>query len=149
MDMLEWLASVLYYLFVTAGSVTLGYLVLRLGYADVRTFSKEERLGLAAVVGFAAALLSFLSDAVLASPEKFVAAEGYTTILLFAWAGVFFLAFKLYFHRTKGFLVVGVPLGKPLLKTSKPEELQEKTAEGFGESPAEILTGSLEPRRLS
>jgi hypothetical protein len=116
--MLEFLAPLLYYLFVVAGSITLGYLVLRMGYAEVRTFSREERLGLAAVVGGVLALVAFVIDAIVSSPEMFLAAKGYAATIMFALLGVFLFAFKLYFNRTGRFMTIGIPFGKPPAKQS-------------------------------
>ncbi len=59
-----WLGALLLYLFVLAGSVSLGYLVLRLSVARVRSLSMERRLGVSTLIGVSMMALALALDAV-------------------------------------------------------------------------------------
>ncbi len=90
------------------GAVSIGYLVIRITYPDVRIFSKEKKLGISALLGFLIALVSLLSSLVV---ESAVSKHGLVSVFVFAYTILAFTMMRLYFFfNSPSTITVGVPL---------------------------------------
>ncbi|MFH0922870.1 MAG: hypothetical protein V1811_02310, partial [Candidatus Micrarchaeota archaeon] len=122
MDLLSLAGVGAYYAFVLLGSVSFGYILLRLTYPDIRVGSREQKLGFSGLAGAGVVLAAVAVDYLL-SPTAFLAASGLFPIIafLFLLAGFFGLKTIMAVFSPK-FLVVGVPASQqvqePDLKTS-------------------------------
>jgi ribosomal protein S27E len=115
-----------YATFVLTGSVSFGYLVLRLTYPEVREFSKEMKLGASAVLGIAIVALAALVDYYFGG-QFFLG--GLLPVMIFALLIASLGLFKALsmFFRPK-YLTVGVSAPSPaavLQKKSGKEKLLE------------------------
>ncbi|VVB67752.1 Uncharacterised protein [Candidatus Norongarragalina meridionalis] len=107
-----WLAAV-YYLYLIAGSVSLGYLLLRLNYPDVRLFSQRKKLTYSLGVGAGIVVLSLAADFVLAGGGAVAAAAGFAVTFVFIFVLAAFLAVKVAAMAAKpDYVVVGIPRRK-------------------------------------
>ncbi|HEV8289918.1 MAG TPA: hypothetical protein VGQ00_03145, partial [Candidatus Norongarragalinales archaeon] len=109
------IAAALYYLFIAAGAVSFGYLLLRLTYPDIRGYSRNEKLGASAVAGIALVILSFAIDAI-AGLDSFVAGAGFFPLILFVVSLLAFAVMKLYYGKqaaAQQYITVGVPVTAP------------------------------------
>ncbi|MFH1442542.1 MAG: zinc ribbon domain-containing protein [Candidatus Micrarchaeota archaeon] len=107
--------SYLYYAYFTAGSVTLGYLLLRLTYPEVRLLSTEQKLGNAAVSGALLAIASLAVDFFYDGQLEVLSGNGTYPIIVFLLFLLSFVFMKLYFVFSKPeYLTVGVPFQNPI-----------------------------------
>jgi len=113
MDLLALGGVIAYYAFLLLGSVSMGYILLRLTYPDIRVASRERKLGYAGLAGAGVTLAAAATDFLL-SPTAFLSATSTFPIIfvLFSIAGFFGLkTFSLVF--TPKFVVVGIPSSQP------------------------------------
>ncbi len=132
-------AAGLFYAFTLLGSVSLGYLVLRFVYPEIRTFDKKEKLLTAFVVGAAITLTALVIDYALTG-ARVLNLDSFSMPLVFLTSGFYFVALRTYFlyaSSTSGVATIGVPipsisLSVPQLpklpKLSKKEEKKEPGA---------------------
>lgn len=109
------LGIVVYYLWIAVGSVSLGYLVLRVTVPEVRARLPEEKLGASVVLGLISVLVAMVLDGAIYGWGRFMAAQGFlpgmlvlTTVVAFALLKAYVILFP------PKFLTVGVPIQKPL-----------------------------------
>ncbi len=108
----ELLASILFNLFLLAGSVSLGYLVLRFVYPDIRTFDKKRKLITVAIVGVAISLSGLLIDFAFTG-QRVLNLDSFSMPFVFLSTGVYFLALRTFFLYTaasREFVTVGIPI---------------------------------------
>ena len=86
-----WMAG-LYYLYLIVGSVSLGYLLLRLNYPDVRLFSQRKKFSYSLGVGAAIVALSLAADFALAGTAGMA---GFAVTFVFIFVLAAFLAVKI------------------------------------------------------
>ena len=102
--MLGWAYHLSYFF----GSVSVGYLLLRLTYPDIRIIDKNKSLGISFVLG--AAVYVFAQ----ASSESIAWVSGISGLLpgiILAYSTIGFLLLKIYFYfNTPSLLTVGVPM---------------------------------------
>jgi hypothetical protein len=126
-----------YYLLLFAGSVSFGYLTLRLTFPDVRIFDRNRKLTYSLALGVGITFLAILADAALGL-DAALTATGFVTILLFFSATLAVVLLKIFFHFNKqAFVTVAVPIPTP-----KPPSLDnstvKKTAEELGIKAEEL-----------
>ena len=104
-----WMAG-LYYLYLIVGSVSLGYLLLRLNYPDVRLFSQRKKFSYSLGVGAAIVALSLAADFALAGTAGMA---GFAVTFVFIFVLAAFLAVKVAAMAAKPeYVVVGIPRRK-------------------------------------
>ncbi|MFH0835128.1 MAG: FYVE zinc finger domain-containing protein [Candidatus Micrarchaeota archaeon] len=102
-----------YYLYLILGSVSLGYLLLRLNYPDVRLFSQRKKLAYSLGVGAAIVVLSIAADFALSGGGAVAAAAGFAATFVFVFVLAAFLAVKAAAMAAKpDYVVVGIPRRK-------------------------------------
>ncbi len=103
--------SYVYYAFFIAGSVTIGYLLLRLTYPEVRTMNYQEKLGSAGISGTLLTAVALFIDYIYDGSLEVLAGNGVYPIILFMLFLLSFVILKLYFQLSRpDFLTVGVPV---------------------------------------
>ncbi|MFH0970969.1 MAG: hypothetical protein V1835_00225 [Candidatus Micrarchaeota archaeon] len=127
---MSWL-SYLFYGYFVAGSVTLGYLLLRLTYPELRTIDVNMKLGLSFVAGVLLTLAAFAVDYLYDGKLEVLQGNGTYAIILFLLFLLAFVFLKFYFIFSKpDFLTVGVPIQNPINirieKTESKEEEQQR-----------------------
>lgn len=119
------LAIIAYYAWIALGSVSIGYLVLRITVPEVRTRTEEEKLGASAVLGALIAVLAMVLDGALFGWAEFNAVHGFTVSLVVLTTVLAFALLKLYvISFPPKFLTVGVPLSPKPLVREKPGEAE-------------------------
>ena len=69
-------AAIAYYAIAAVGSVSIGYLVIRMAAPDSRLLDEEHKLGYGALAGLAMVIVAVLLDALLTSWDSVLAAKG-------------------------------------------------------------------------
>ncbi|MBI5224753.1 zinc ribbon domain-containing protein [Candidatus Micrarchaeota archaeon] len=105
------LLAIAYYIYFIVGSVTLGYLLLRLTFPDLRLQSNEYKSGAGAVAGGLLALVSLGIDYIYDGKLEVLLGNGVYPIVLFMVFLLTFVFLKLYVMFSKpDFLTIGVPM---------------------------------------
>lgn len=121
------LLSYIYYAFFVVGSVTLGYLLLRLAFPEVRTMDKNAKLGAAGISGALLAVAAFAIDYAYDGSLEVLSGNGIYAMILFVLFLLSFVALKLYFMFSRpDFLTVGVPSAAQPVITLKIERIERK-----------------------
>ncbi|NUN11478.1 hypothetical protein HUU53_02435 [Candidatus Micrarchaeota archaeon] len=116
-EVLVLLSAGLYYLVFLLGSVSLGYFVLRNSFPDVRLLQKQEKVGLAAIVGLVAVMAALIVDFMFSGQDAFLIGRGSFPVFVGVMLSVSFLLMRVWFNFVKPrVLVIGVPAGKPKKK---------------------------------
>lgn len=133
----EIFTTLLYYGFVMVGSISFGYLVLRLSYPDVRLFTKERKLGASAVIGFLLVLASILIDYSI-DGNAVVTPNGFLPLIFFLLVSLVLAISRVYFMTRKSeYIQVAIPVKDDTVEEKKEEvlppeikgdEVPEKTA---------------------
>lgn len=124
---LQLAGSTLYYLYGLFGSVSFGYLVLRLGYPDARVFSDEEKLGASALVGFLMFMIAVVLDVVVSGVDRVAVASGFSASAFLVVMIFFMVAFKLYFSSNPvETRTVAVPLSSDDVLTKVASKMTEQ-----------------------
>jgi len=127
---LDQLSLFIYYAGISLGSLSLGYLVLRLTVPEVRVRTEEEKLGASAVLGAVISLTAMVLDGSLFGWGQFAIAQGFTIPLMVVTTFATFLLFKAYVVMfPPQFLTVGVPLPKSALPPMEAAKKEEKEME--------------------
>ncbi len=110
----EMLAAAVYYAFLFAGSVTIGYLFLRLTRPEVRTLPKKTKTRNAFLAGAAFLAIAIAVDAVLNGFENVARVNSFTPLIASLLAGFTFVIFNVASNlKTRPlFIGVKVPRGK-------------------------------------
>ena len=104
------LLAIAFYTYFIVGSVTLGYLLLRLTFPDLRLASNEYKSGAGAVAGGLLALVSLGIDYIYDGKLEVLLGNGVYPIVLFMVFLLTFVFLKLYVMFSKpDFLTIGVP----------------------------------------
>ncbi len=154
--MVNELYAVLFYLFTAIGSFSLGYLVLRFVYPEIRTFDAKNKAITVTVVGIAITITTIAADYSFAGQRVF-SLDSFSMPLMFIITGFYFLvlrAFFIYSSISRQFIMVGIPIAtttpamqfqpkptKEVIVVEKEkivETVVQKTVEVKGEKPAEI-----------
>ncbi|PIT85106.1 hypothetical protein COU36_05195 [Candidatus Micrarchaeota archaeon CG10_big_fil_rev_8_21_14_0_10_59_7] len=107
-----WLAG-LYYIYLVLGSVSLGYLLLRLNYPDVRLFSQRKKLLYSLGAGAAIVVLSIAADFALSGGGAAGSVAGFALTFVFVFVLAAFLAVKVAAMAAKpDYVMVGIPRRK-------------------------------------
>ncbi|MFH1751208.1 MAG: hypothetical protein ABH863_06010 [Candidatus Micrarchaeota archaeon] len=123
---MDYLAYVFYIYFIS-GSVSLGYLLMRLTYPEVRTLSHELKLGVAGISGALLAVASLAIDYAYDGSLAVLEGNGVYPIIMFVMFLLSFVALKMYFMFSRPeFLTVGMPIdGQPTI-TIQIERIERK-----------------------
>ncbi len=109
------LLSYAFYAFYIAGSVTLGYLLLRLTYPEIRLLPLEQKLGTGVVSGAMMTISALTIDFFYDDKLEVLGGNGIYPIIAFMLFLLSFVFLKLYFIFSKPeFLTVGVPVDRPI-----------------------------------
>ncbi len=108
----EALAAVAYYAFIFAGSITMGYLFLRLTHPEVRTLPKKQKTRNAFLAGAGFLALTIAVDAVMNGFENVARVNSFTPLIASLLAGFTFVLFNLATNLKTRPLVVGVRIPK-------------------------------------
>jgi len=119
-------AALSYYVLFLVGSVSLGYLIVRLSYPEVRTFSNQKKLGQSATLGaaivFAAVVVEYL-------PGMLGIADfsGFLPTIVVVFSFITFAGLQLFFHFSASqYLTIGIPVAvaaaAPARKIPQPTE---------------------------
>lgn len=116
--MADLIVTLLFYAFCLAGSVTTGYVLLRLTYPDVRTMEHNQKLGASAAVGAAILIISLAVCALAFDVNSIIEL---TSPLFLVTAIIFTLSFvslKAYFTflNPQKYVTVAVPIPTPATK---------------------------------
>ena len=134
------------------GAVSIGYLVIRITYPDVRIFSKEKKLGISALLGFLIALVSLFSSLVV---EAAISKHGLVSVFVFAYTILAFTLMRLYFFfNSPSTITVGVPLHSVAMAArafdsleipKKSEQPQKPGPLSYFNKPLGMPSGIVEP----
>lgn len=117
----------IFYAFFITGSVTLGYLLLRITIPEVRTLPYEMKMGSAGISGALLAIAAFGIDYLFGTEPGVVFNSGIYPIIIFALFLLSFVILKLYFVFTRPeFLTVGVPVASQPTITLQIERVERK-----------------------
>ncbi|NYZ77913.1 zinc ribbon domain-containing protein [Candidatus Micrarchaeota archaeon] len=110
----DMLAALVYYAFLFAGSITIGYLFLRLTRPEIRTLPKKLKTKNAFLAGACFLAIAIAVDAVLNGFENVVRVNSFTPLVASLLAGFTFVIFNLATSLKTRPLVIGVrlPRGK-------------------------------------
>ncbi len=117
--MADLIVTLLFYAFCLAGSVTTGYVLLRLTYPDVRTMEHNQKLGASAAAGAAILIISLAVCALAFDVNSIIEL---TSPLFLVTSIIFTLSFvslKAYFTflNPQKYVTVAVPIPTPATKT--------------------------------
>ncbi len=131
----------LFYIFMLIGSISLGYLVLRFVYPEIRTFDNKQKITTVLVVGIAIILTTFAIDYAI-SGQRVLILDSFSMPLTFLTTGLYFLVLRTYFlysSSAKEFTTVGVPIPSSFAMPveaveaavieEKPRDISKKIAE--------------------
>ncbi|HLC47836.1 MAG TPA: zinc ribbon domain-containing protein [Candidatus Norongarragalinales archaeon] len=139
----------LFYLYYIAGSVTLGYLLLRLTYPEVRTLSPETKLGAAGISGGLLAVASLVIDYAFDGKLEVLTGSGLYAIIIFLLFLLSFVTMKLYFMFSRPeFLTVGMPMSQPTI-TLQIEHIERKPEPEVRETIIPKKTSDMQERELA
>ena len=125
---LEIVAVALYYLYALFGSVSFGYLVLRLTYPEVRVFTDKEKLGASALIGYFMVIMAVVLDVLISGFGQVAVANGFMSLF---FGGVLLLTITVFtFYFTSNPIQVksiAVPVSStPERKTPAPADADEE-----------------------
>ncbi len=125
MAVLEGTVLYLYYAFFVLGSASFGYLVLRLGYPDVRLYGGKEKLGLSGILGGAIALIALGLDFAASKVAAYDFSAGFLPVFLLLVVSLVFLGVRLYFFyfSQSEYITVGIPIPAVPLPARVAEQL--------------------------
>ncbi len=104
-------AAIAYYAIAAVGSVSVGYMLLRMAAPDSRLLDEEHKLGYGALAGLAIVVIAVLLDSLLTSWESVLAAKGAFPLAFAATAIVSFVGLRLWFVLSPSeTTTVGLPL---------------------------------------
>ncbi len=110
--MAELLFAALFYIFLLVGSFSLGYLVLRFVYPEIRTFDKRNKMVTVGIVGAAITLSTIALDYSL-NGSRVAALDSFSMPLMFVVTLFYFLVLRVYFLYSsvnREFITVGIPI---------------------------------------
>lgn len=116
--MADLIVTLLFYAFCLAGSVTTGYVLLRLTYPDVRTMEYNQKLGASAAAGAAILIISLAVCALAFDVNSIIELTSplfLVTSIIFALS---FVSLKAYFTflNPQKYVTVAVPMPTPVTK---------------------------------
>jgi len=106
----EILGAVMFYAFLFAGSVTMGYLFLRLTHPEVRTLPRKQKTRNAFLTGAGFLVVAIIVDIVLNGFENVVRVNSFTLLVASLLAGITFVVFNIVTSLKTRPLVVGIRL---------------------------------------
>ena len=115
-----------YYLFMLFGSISLGYLVLRLTYPEIRTFQGSRKLAASFLLGIIMAITALVLD-YLVYKDAVLSLTSSTAFFLLVAMLFYFLAMRLYAAtraNKQRYITVGIPVTQK--KTPAGEDLQRR-----------------------
>ncbi|PIO02684.1 hypothetical protein COU38_03725 [Candidatus Micrarchaeota archaeon CG10_big_fil_rev_8_21_14_0_10_54_18] len=92
--MIDLLGGAAYHLFYLVGATSIGYVLLRLGYPEVRALPQTEKLFNSLLAGAALYAVAFVVDALLG--YSLLPPDGFAPLTVFVLCAIAFLAFKFY-----------------------------------------------------
>ena len=108
------LLSAAFYVYFGAGSVAIGYLLLRLTYPEVRTMDFNQRLGVSALSGVLLSVAAFAIDYSFDAADV-MQRQGFFPLVLFLLLLASFAVLKIYFALQQSqFLTIGIPMASPM-----------------------------------
>ncbi|MFH0714085.1 MAG: hypothetical protein V1722_00390 [Candidatus Micrarchaeota archaeon] len=110
--MLEEAIAAVFILFYLAGAFSIGYLVLRFVYPEIRTFDSKKKLVTVIVVSLAIAFTAFLLDFGISGQRAFKL-DSFAMPLLFIVMLFYFLVMRVFFlfgATSRKFVTVGIPI---------------------------------------
>ncbi len=114
--------AVLFYIFLLVGSFSLGYLVLRFVYPEIRTFEKRSKMITVGIVGAAISLSTIALDYSISGP-RILSLDSFSMPLMFITTLFYFLILRVYFLYTsvsREFITVGIPIATSMSMPSLP-----------------------------
>lgn len=116
--------------FFIAGSVTIGYLLLRLTFPDIRLLTTEVKLGSAGISGALLTISAFIVDYLFEGSLNVLEGTGTYPIILFLLFALSFVFMKLYFIFSRPeYLTVGVPIANPITIRIEKSQAKEEPKE--------------------
>lgn len=137
MGELDTAAALLYYLFIILGSISPGYLAVRYTYPDVRTFSREERLGASVLLGGFIAILAILADVTFSGLGAVFSTQGVWPAFWLAASVVAFAVMFVGLRKPDG-VEVAVPTSKRLALLQKELEILDQKPPADSELAAKL-----------
>jgi hypothetical protein len=93
-------AAIAYYAITAVGSVSVGYLLLRLAAPDSRLLDEEHKLGYGAIAGLAIVVIAVLLDALITSWESVLLARGAFPFAFVLTSAASFVGLRIWFALT-------------------------------------------------
>ncbi|MBI5229671.1 hypothetical protein HY991_06185 [Candidatus Micrarchaeota archaeon] len=122
-ETLSVIAIAVYFLFLAVGSVSFGYMVLRITYPDVRVLPNDKRLGASGILGVVIVSVSFAIDAFISGSFIF---GGYFAVIAFFVILFSIAVFWAFFSRNKpAFITVALPTPEPGVLAPKEKALPQ------------------------
>ncbi len=140
--MADMLVAAAFYLFALVGSFSLGYLVLRFVYPEVRTFDHKNKALTVAVVALAIFLTSVLLDYAF-SGNRVLALDSFPMLAMSLVTLFYFLAlrtFFLYSAASRTFVTVGIPIPSAAPATAPLQQRKSQVVEKKIEVKVEVKT---------
>lgn len=111
-ELASYIPAIAYYAIAAIGSVSIGYLILRLSAPDARLLDDEHKLGYGALAGLAIVIISVLLDAMVTSWHSVLAAKGAFPLAFVVTTAASFAGLRTWFSLTasQNSTVVGLPL---------------------------------------